>query len=224
MHYDGFTPDFIVMGKATGLAMVLANKESWACKKLPTRSVTTAPAERLLRCVHLMESIFSDQTSPYINIAAQIPEYHTSIRDAISRCMAAEEARQQAWQNAPPGGLVHKLEVDEDVWRRFRDAPESCGDRVPAFWGGNMLWFSVAGPRAGRPERGPGNTALGYLVQSGLGMTSNFLRAIFTFRSTPTHLKSWLEGGVWVYPTAAVKKPASPPAARQTKRRRSPSS
>ena len=157
MHYDGFTPDFMTVGKATGQAMVLANMDSWACIKLPYCTVTTAPAERLLRCVHLMEAIFSDNTSPYIDIASQIPEYHTCIRDAIQACMDAEEARQQAWQQASPGEHVQDLEVLPDVWARFRAAADSRGDRVRAVWGGNLLWGSVAAARLSDRRGGPGN-------------------------------------------------------------------
>ena len=151
----------MVMGKATGLPMVLANKESWACVDLPTRSVTSVPAERLLRCAHLMESIFSDVTSPYHGIAGDMKEYHTQIHGAIIRCMEAEEARQKAWQAASPDDQVQQLEVHADVWSRFREAAGACGDRVPAFWGGYLLWFSVAAARRLKDNRGgPANTAL----------------------------------------------------------------
>ena len=212
MHYPGFTPDFIVMGKATGLAMVLANKESWACDKLPTRTVTTAQTERLLRCAYLMRAIFSDVTSPYNTIATDVQQYHTGIRDAIATCMAAEEARQQAWQHAAPGSQEQSLEVEPGVWARFRSAAEAAprGDRVTAVWGGNMTWFSVAAPRGQNPRLGPANTALGFVVQAGLGHTSNYMRAIFGFRTSLNHLKSWLTSSVWVYTTKLGRKPRAP--------------
>jgi hypothetical protein len=118
-----------MMGKATSLAMVLANKESWACVKLPTRSVTTVPAERLLRCVHLlMESIFSDiiTTSPYIiHIADSISEYHTRIHGAIICCMQAEEARQKAWQAASPSGQPSAAAGGTRT--RLEPLPRGCG-------------------------------------------------------------------------------------------------
>jgi len=223
MHYSGFTPDFMVMGKATGLPMILANKKSWACVDLPTLSVTTVPAERLLRCAHLMEQIFSDDTSTYYGIAGAIEEYHAEIHGAIMRCMEAEEARQQAWQAASPNDQVQALEVHADVWSRFRAAAGTRGERVPAFWGGVLLWFSVAAARRLGDERGgPAHTALGFLTQAGLGRTSNFMRAIFTFHSNLAHLQRWLRGDVWVYTTQNVRKPGPPlrpPAATRSRRK-----
>jgi hypothetical protein len=170
-----------------------------------------------------MEQIFSDDTSTYYGIAAAMGEYHAEIHGAIMRCMEAEEARQQAWQAASPDDQVQELEVHADVWSRFRAAAGARGERVPAFWGGYLLWFSVAAARRLKDERGgPAHTALGFLTQAGLGHTSNFMRAIFTFRTSLAHLKRWLQGDVWVYTTKPVRKagpPPRPPPATRTRRR-----
>jgi hypothetical protein len=194
--------------------MVLANMDSPACVALPPMGVTTAQTERLLRCAFLMEGIFSDPRSRYVHVASDIEHYHAAISTAIHHCLAQEEQRQQAWRSAPPGEKVPELEVDADTWQRLAGSETARGDRVPAVWGGNLLRFSAAGPRGAGEAPGPANSALGWLVMSGLGRTSDFMRAIFTFHTDTKHLDAWLASKVWKYATQLVVKPgptAAPP-------------
>ena len=186
MHYVGFVPDLIIMGKAAQTAMVLANLDTVAAY-LPTSGSTTSPTATLLRSACVMDAMLRRQSSPYYGIAARIPEYHAGVLQAIQACVAAEQARLDGRANV---GDQH-VQVDRELWGRCIAALTNGagGTRMPLFWGGNLVWFC---------HESVSDAVFGQLLPGVLGDTSSIMRAIITFRP-PTEMAEWLAGWVWVH-------------------------